>query len=218
LIGALGAGAWWAGEKLYDSSSQSTKDKLHEFKVSTLDLFGNKAAHEELATINPKQLLQNLGWMPDQAEGILTALAKMSGLDPHATGDHGKSYGLGLWNAIEQGVFKKLFGHDIRDSTRGEQFDFLNYELVRGFDKRAGDMIRNAESIDRARDYMWRYYHQAALPDNSKQGGNQPVQISQDIDIHVQGATDPKATADRVARAQDRVNANIMRNAIPPVR
>lgn len=73
--------------------------------------------------------LMGMGWSREQAIGIMANLQRESGGDIHATGDKGAAFGLGQWHPDRQAAFKRLFGHDIRQSTRDEQLQFINWEL-----------------------------------------------------------------------------------------
>ncbi len=102
---------------------------------------GNKARISEL-------LLKG-GLSRDNVNGILANLQTESGFDP--TEDprkHGRTenaYGLAQWHAPRQADFKRVFGHDIRESTLDEQVQFLLWEL-KNTHKKAGDALSGADA------------------------------------------------------------------------
>ena len=64
------------------------------------------------------------------------SLAPVANLQAESTfndrADNGTHYGIGQWDANRQGVFRHVFGHDIRQSTFEEQVQFSEWELHNG--------------------------------------------------------------------------------------
>jgi hypothetical protein len=73
--------------------------------------------------------LMGFGWSYENAVGIVTNILAESSGRTDAVGDGGLAYGLAQWHPDRQAEFKKLFGHDIRQSTRLEQLKFIDWEL-----------------------------------------------------------------------------------------
>ncbi len=88
---------------------------------------------------------QAMGWSREQATGIVANTVAESGGRTGAIGDGGKAYGLHQWHPDRQANFRKVFGHDIRDSTRDEQRRFTDWEL-RNTERAAGEALRRAGS------------------------------------------------------------------------
>lgn len=73
---------------------------------------------------------QSKGWSRAQAIGLIANIHAESSFNPHVPpGDKGKSFGLCQWNGDRLENFTKHFGHDITNSTFGEQLAFVNIEL-----------------------------------------------------------------------------------------
>jgi hypothetical protein len=154
--------------------------------------------------------LRDKGWSANAVNGILANYeAESNGRSNASTS---KAYGLAQWEAPRQLDFKRLFGHDMRESTDEEQMDFTDWEL-RHTRKDAGDRLRYAESPFNAGYVMSRYFEQpkGGIPEAERRG-DMATRISQTTTIHVDGSGDPKAVADRVADQQRKVNADLTRN------
>jgi len=175
------------------------------------------------------------GWTREQALGIAANLHAESGFDPKGVGDSGQAYGIAQWHPDRQANFRRLFGKDIRESTLEEQLQFVQYELTRGAEKTAGNMIRQSGSPEEAAaavtkfyerpadvggesakrgDLARRWYDKSVGAGSGESGG---VVIHSKTDVHVK-STDPKQAAREVAGNQDSVNANIVRYAGEQVR
>jgi hypothetical protein len=156
------------------------------------------------------EYLRNKGWSADAVSGIL------ANYQAESSGQYNAStkvaYGLGQWEAPRQLDFKRLFGHDIRQSTLDEQLDFTDWELRNTY-KNAGDKLRNAESPYNAGYVMSRFYEQpkGGIPEAERRG-DLATHISQQTTIHVDGTGDAKAVADRVTDQQRKVNQDLARN------
>jgi hypothetical protein len=167
-------------------------------------------------------LLQGQGWTKEQAAGIVANLQRESQFDPHAIGDKGQAYGLAQWHPDRQAEFAKWSGHDIRQSTFGEQLKFITYELRKGKEQKAGLMLAKAKSAEEAGALLSKYYERPLNADTeaslrgmsaARLGGMSSggITISQNTTINVNG-TDANSTAKAVAGAQQRVNQDIARN------
>lgn len=113
------------------------------------------------------QHLMGKGWSREAASGIVGNLLAESSGDIKAQGDFNKktgqydAYGLAQWHPDRQANFKKVFGKDIRESTRQEQLDFVDWEL-RNSHKGAGDALKNASSAKQAAHIVMNQYEMPA--------------------------------------------------------
>lgn len=96
---------------------------------------------------------------PEQAKGFIAGLMGESGksLNHQAVGDGGLAYGLNQAHPERQADFKKMFGHDMRQSTFEEQIQFMKWEMA-NTEKRAGDIIRQSKTAAEATSAMVKYY------------------------------------------------------------
>lgn len=156
---------------------------------------------------------RSMEWSQAQAAGIVANLSHESGMNPLAVGDNGQAFGIAQWHPDRQANFKKWAGKDIRDSTLQDQLGFVQYELTRGAEQRAGAMLLAARNAQDAGSVMSRYYERplAADAEAAKRGAS-AVQLSAQTVIHVNGASDPMSTAQVVASQQTRVAQDQARN------
>jgi hypothetical protein len=106
-----------------------------------------------------------MGWSRAQASGIAANLWSESMFDPNAVGDNGHAFGIAQWHADRQAAFKKLFGIDIQKSSLDQQLQFVDYELRRGGEQRAGNALNLATSAGQAGAIMSRLYERPADAD-----------------------------------------------------
>lgn len=181
---------------------------------------------------------QKMGWSKEQSAGLAANIQAESGGRANAVGDNGKAYGIAQWHPDRQKNFEKWAGKRIQDSTYEEQLAFMHYELTEGTEKRAGDRLKGAGTAAEAGAAVSQHYERPAdkLGEAAKrakgaevllasatlspspataaqlQAANTNAQISQTTSIVVQGSGDPNTTAQSVARTQDRVNSDMVRN------
>ena len=161
---------------------------------------------------DPMKFFMGMGWSKDQAAGIVANLNHESNMNPNAVGDNGKAYGIAQWHPDRQANFAKWAGKDIRESTAEEQMRFVNYELTEGAERKAGMLLRAAQSAEFAGSVMSRHYERPAMADaEAAKRGASAVQIAQNTTINVNGG-DAAATGRAVAGEQNQVNQNQIRN------
>lgn len=212
-VSAAGVGGWKLGNWIYDQLTTDVQDKIGETIARVLAAFGNDEANEALASNNPVQFFVDRGWTRDQAAGIVANLQAESGMNPQAVGDNGQAYGLAQWHPDRQRAFEKWLGKPIQQSNRYEQMEFVDYELKRGAERRAGDLLRAATNARQAGEIVSRYYERPAAADTeAAKRGAAAVNISQETNIHVHGSGDATAVARSTAREQTRVNSDLVRN------
>ena len=114
--------------------------------------------------------LRSYGWGDDQIQGALAHLSKeTAGFNPNAYGS-GKeakgmpeeAYGIGQWHPDRQADFLAIMGHDIHGSSREDQVAFMNYELSKGKEQKAGKDFFGAKGADNAEDVFNREYERSA--------------------------------------------------------
>lgn len=96
-------------------------------------------------------------WTPEQAAGIAGSFMQESGGNAGAVNKSSGAYGLGQWLGDRVGDFKAFSGKDLKGSSLQDQIDFFNYETTHK-EKRAGDMLRSAQSASEAADIHSKYY------------------------------------------------------------
>lgn len=161
---------------------------------------------------DPMKFFMGMGWSKEQAAGIVANLKHESNMNPNAVGDNGKAYGIAQWHPDRQANFAKWAGKDIRQSTAEEQMRFVNYELTDGAERKAGMLLRAAQSAQFAGAIMSRHYERPASADaEAAKRGAAAVTIAQNTTINVNGG-DAGATGRAVAGEQNHVNQNQIRN------
>lgn len=156
---------------------------------------------------------QRMGWSQAQAAGIVANLMSESGLEPGAVGDNGQAFGIGQWHPDRQANFRRWAGKDIRQSTLQEQLAFVQYELTQGAEQRAGALLLASRNAQDAGSVVSRFYERplAADAEASKRGAL-AMQIANTTTIHVNGSSDPLATAQAVASLQVQTSQDMTRN------
>jgi len=165
------------------------------------------------AAIDAVGFFQRMGWTREQAVGLVANLQRESNLNPAAVGDGGQAYGAAQWHPDRQANFKAWSGKDIRESDLMEQLQFVNYELTKGAEQRAGQLLRAAQNAQQAGEIVSRYYERPAQADaEAARRGAAAVDLSQQTTVNVYGVSDPAAAGRAVAGEQDRVNGDMVRN------
>ncbi|MDT6962907.1 phage tail tip lysozyme [Cupriavidus sp. SZY C1] len=171
------------------------------------------------AGVDAVSFFQRLGWSHDQAAGIVANLQREStaGLNHRAVGDNGQAYGVAQWHPDRQANFKAWSGKDIRDSSLMEQLQFVNYELTRGAEQRAGQLLRAAQNAQQAGEIVSRYYERPGKEEADKAReaalrGRAAVDLKQETTINLYGVSDPAAAGRAVNDGQRQVNDEIVRN------
>lgn len=107
---------------------------------------------------------QGMGWTQAQAAGITANLHSESGLNPQARGDGGRAAGIGQWHPDRQKAFAEWAGFKITDprATFEKQLAFVNFELTKGTEKFAGNMLRATKDAFSAGAVVSRHYERPA--------------------------------------------------------
>lgn len=211
-LAAAGGAGWALGRWIDSKFSDETNNKIGAGVAYMMSMLGSTEAREAFATNDPVKYFMNLGWGHSQAAGIVANLGAESELNPRAVGDNGKAYGVAQWHKDRQDSFAKWAGKDIRDSSLYEQFEFVNYELRRGAEQRAGAMLMAAQNAQQAGEVVSRYYERPGDADEQASiRGQAAVTIAQKTEINVHGGNAAE-TGREVASQQRQVNADLVRN------
>jgi len=178
------------------------------------DYIGNKLADMRDTSVDGVQRLTSLGFTQAQATGIVANLRAESGLDPHAVGDSGTSFGLAQWHDPKHLLdFEKQYGHSIASATEAEQYEFLARDVHS--DPRLMALLNaNRNSAGASAEIFSRFYERPKAGEaEALRRGNAAEQIYQTINITIR-STDPKAAGDEVAKALRKISASTTRNAV----
>lgn len=102
------------------------------------------------------------GWTREQAIGIASNISHESAFNPAAVGDGGKAYGLAQWHPDRQAEFQKLKGYPIQGSSVEDQLDFMDHELRRGNERKAGAALASATTAAVAASLFTELYERPA--------------------------------------------------------
>lgn len=156
---------------------------------------------------------RKMGWSQAQAAGIVANLMSESGMDPGAVGDNGQAFGIAQWHPDRQANFRRWAGKDIRQSTLQEQLAFVQYELTQGAEQKAGALLLASRNAQDAGSVVSRFYERPLAADaEAGKRGALAVQLANTTTIHVNGSSDPLATAQAVASLQVQTSQDMTRN------
>ncbi len=112
------------------------------------------------------------GWTRAQAAGISANLQQESGFNAQAVGDGGRALGLGQWHADRQREIEAHFGKALKDMSRREQYDAVNYELREGGEQRAGRRLALARDAYESGAVVSQFYERpgAVEPEMERRG------------------------------------------------
>ncbi len=96
-------------------------------------------------------------WTPAQAAGIAGSFMQESQGKADARNKTSGAYGLGQWLGARRKDFEDFSGKSLEGSSLDDQIAFFNYETTHK-EKRAGDMIRAAQTASEAADAHAKYY------------------------------------------------------------
>jgi len=208
----IGAGTAWLLEKL------GIKDKVDE----AIGLNGPTGAAKPSAPASGTEqstvaYFVSKGWTKEQAAGIVANLKQEnSNFDPKKLGDNGQAVGIAQWHPDRQAAFKAQYGKELSQASLQEQLEFVNFELTKGSEAKAGDLLRASKNARQAGEIVSRYYERPGKDEDARareaaNRGASAVQISQTTNINVAGG-DAASTGKAVASEQGRVNETLVRN------
>lgn len=130
----LGVDAWWEAYKHREGIVKGAKAGFH---------WGKDA-------YTVASILRKGGLSLPSIIGVLANIQHESQFNPHLTPPNGEhAYGLLQWHPDRQKEFKRVFGHDIRESTLEEQAEFIAHELHHT-EKAAFKVLQRARSAAEA--------------------------------------------------------------------
>ena len=213
MVGLAAYGGWkagsWLNEKI-DKAIQHSTGRDDETLGGWLYEFFHRGD-------TALRFFKDRGWSAAQAAGIVANLKAESDFSPTATGDNGQAVGIAQWHTDRQLDFKRLFGKDIRESSFIDQLNFVDWELRNRPEFGAAMLSASQTSADAARVFSNLYERPAGGEAEADRRARIAANINQQTTIHVDGAGDPQAVADRVAAQQRQVNAELARNFAPAV-
>jgi hypothetical protein len=136
---------WLGGEKLHGVGSGALPS-AHQISEAEKDPLVLKQTMREKAIAGMNKFME-YGWTKNQAAGIVAGGLAESKLDPHARGDYviGRGYtalGAFQWHKDRQDAFKAFSGVDVMNSSLDQQYAYMNYEMLKGLRKHAGDLLK----------------------------------------------------------------------------
>lgn len=148
----MGAASDWISDRLFAWTGGKLGSKSGSSSTSTSGSSSSSraAATPSGSTEGDVAKLMGMGWTREQATGIAANIQRESSGNHQAVGDNGKAYGLAQWHPDRQANFRKWAGKDIRDSSRDEQLQFINYEMREGSEKKAGAALMAAKNASDA--------------------------------------------------------------------
>ena len=174
----------WIGEKIGSFFSGSSSSEGAGSIFSSITGLGNLSRPSAKADIGSKRSYSGVsgnaaankamnyfmsqGWTREQAAGIVANLMVESGnFDPNVIngtrrGDGGKAVGIAQWRGTRQIDFYNWSGKRIEDSSFEEQLAFVQYELSKGKEQKAGNEIKKATSAAEAAALVDRFYERSA--------------------------------------------------------
>jgi len=178
-------------------TSQQAEDIIHAMRTQKPAATPQEPGGTSAIQGSARSYFESMGWSPAQAAGIVQRLAQESypHLDPNAVGDGGKAYGVAQWHRDRQLDFEKWAGKSIMGSSREEQLAFVNYELTKGKERAAGNMLRKAQSQQDAHRIFTNEYERPAAENRVTK-----------IDQHIYSTGDAQHTANMVKSSLQQTN------------
>lgn len=223
-FGKIGEALKSAGTALFTDQFKAIKDEVHNW--TTKPQGGNVGIPGNMGVIANQvgSFFASKGLDADHVRGIMSGIFAEGGMDPNVVsgkkrGPKYGAFGIGQWLGSRRDELFKRYGNN---PTLAQQLEFLWYELTGGDKTSNGAVLRaggGAEGV------LGAYVNKFMRPGDDAPGdlmrgrnwlaqhpGNTFTQINHNkVDIHVHGSGDPHATADAVARQQQRVYGNTVR-------
>lgn len=102
------------------------------------------------------------GWTREQAVGLAANLQVESDFNPGVRGDNDQAYGIAQWHPPRQRNFQAWSGRPIVGSSFREQLEFIHHELTQGDERRAGAILRLANTPEEAAAVVDQYYERSS--------------------------------------------------------
>lgn len=94
--------------------------------------------------------LKGMGWSEAQSTGMVASLIQESDLDPTKRNKESGMFGIAQWDTSRRADFKAWSGKAIEGSSLDEQLAFMNHELTKGKEQRAGQLLRMTKTAEEA--------------------------------------------------------------------
>ena len=147
----------WLGKKLGVDLSATYGDAANSPQVAS---GGGKPVGKGDAA-NGRQIADKLvamGWSREQAAGIAGSFVQESTGKADARNPTSGAYGLGQWLGSRKKDFEQYSGKSLEGSSIDEQLQFFQFEVTKGKEKRAGNMLRAATTAADAARIHSQYY------------------------------------------------------------
>jgi hypothetical protein len=92
-----------------------------------------------------RRYFESQGWSPAQAAGMVDRLMKESNVNPDAVNPTSGARGIAQWLGSRVKDFKEHAGADLAGSSFEQQLDFVNYELTKGHEQKAGKLLKETQ-------------------------------------------------------------------------
>ena len=163
IAGLRGASTVEELDKKYSSMVKPTPITQTNTRTTNLEDSKYKADDGAYNAQFALEFFKARGWSQAQASGIVgNLLVESPGLNPHPKpGDGGRAYGIAQWHPDRQATFKQVFKKDIRESSLEDQLRFVDWEL-KNTEKKAGNLLRGAESANMAAAIVDKEYERSA--------------------------------------------------------
>lgn len=208
-LAAAGGLGYYLGTLYNDATGVSTT--YSEWAQNIGEWFSNQNAKSLFAGkgfTNEKkdwaiEQLQKMGWSLPQAIGLIANANAESSMDPNA--ENKGHRGLFQWDSSRWANFEgvaKRSGWDTSDPLA--QLKFANYELRFGKEQAAGALLLAAKNEARSGYVASHYYERPGsdVADNIRSG--MAVSLAHTTTVHIDGAQEPQAIAEQVAKHQER--------------
>lgn len=122
----------------------------------------SKADKDANQLIAMERLTSKSKWTPMQAAAIVGNLTAESYMNPATPrGDDNTAMGIAQWRGDRVKKFLEVMGRHCEDSSLEDQIDFVTWEL-RNTEKKAGDLLKKAKTIEEAVHVVDKYYERSS--------------------------------------------------------
>jgi hypothetical protein len=139
------------------------------------------------------------GWSHEQAAGIAASIKGESDFNPQLPGDRGLAYGIAQWHPDRQANFQKVMGKPIRESTFGEQLQFMQWELT-NTEAPAGGRLRGAKTASEAGAAVSQFYERPRDVEGEKR--RRAASAEQMMKIQLPDFSAASAQLDRISQTR----------------
>lgn len=149
---------WIPGTKANQDFTKSSREAIWGKGVDEKMSGANKWAKDQWN--NAINFFTGKGWTSQQAAGIVGNLQQESGMNPNAVNPTGHR-GLAQWDSNRRRDFAAWSGKPIEMASMQEQLEFINYELTQGKERRAGQALSRATTVEQATSTFERTYERS---------------------------------------------------------